>query len=293
MKQIFTFIGVMSLALAGCGGLQDTANSVEPIDGNAAAAESQFAYITDANLALAEGNRLLDENQTETAIEALRQAVKLNPDLAEAHFKLGIAYSLLDMQMEQAGVVTEEPASNTNSKESRKKTNAEKAFGKAVDAYKKWIENNPKDDAAYFNLGRTYAKLAKDEEAEKAFKEAVKLKPEDADYQIELGSILIKLAQYREAITALKNAIELDETNARAQDLLDDAEAGRQRVDYSPPKNTNQAANKNSNSESEDNSNSSSNSKSNTAAKAPESNTKPKVDNTKKPPIPANKPKQR
>ena len=67
------------------------------------ATESPFAGITDANAALAEGNRLLDENDTQMAIEAYKQAVLLDPDLAEAHFKLGISYALLEMQMEQSG----------------------------------------------------------------------------------------------------------------------------------------------------------------------------------------------
>ncbi|MBK9436836.1 MAG: tetratricopeptide repeat protein [Chloracidobacterium sp.] len=40
--------------------------------------------ITDPNAALAEGDQLLDNNRTEDAIEAYKQAVTLNPDFAEA-----------------------------------------------------------------------------------------------------------------------------------------------------------------------------------------------------------------
>ena len=54
------------------------------------------------------------------------------------------------------------------------------------------LPQNPKDDVAQFNLGRTYVKLLKDDDAEDAFREAVKLKPEDTDYQTELGAILIR-----------------------------------------------------------------------------------------------------
>ena len=39
---------------------------------------------------------------TDMAIEAYKQAVKLDPDFAEAHFKLGIAYSLLEMQIQRS-----------------------------------------------------------------------------------------------------------------------------------------------------------------------------------------------
>lgn len=280
MKPILVFFGLITLAFAGCGGAPVNTNATIADNTNTAApviATTQFAEVTDANIALAEGKRLLDENQTETAIAALKRAVEIDPDLAEAYFNLGIAYDLLEMQMEQEGRVVE-TTSNSNSKEKDKvkKTRSELAFEDAVKAYKKWIDKNPKDDNAYYYLGRTYAKLMKDEEAEEAFQEAVDLKPEDTEYQTELGSILIKLAQYREAIKPLKKAIELDEANGRAIDLLEDAEAGRKRVDYI-------SANKNSNTTvggrgSNSNSNTSSNSAapSNSSTKAPETNDKPK-----------------
>lgn len=287
MKQTFLVIAFVSLAFAGCGGSQNT-NS-ETANANVAT-ESPFAGITDANAALAEGNRLLDENDTQMAIEAYKQAVLLNPDLAEAHFKLGISYALLEMQMEQSGAVTE---TSSNSKEGRKKTNSERSFEKAVEAYKKWIAANPNDDAAHYYLGRTYAKLTKDDEAEKAFEQAVKLKPDDTEYQTELGAILIKLAKYREAISPLKKAIELDATNGRAADLLEDAEAGRSRVDYVSPKNTNtNSANANANANANSGPSSNSNSNSNSAPKPPPANTKPKkeVPVDGRPRVVANKP---
>ena len=50
--------------------------------------------------------------------------------------------------------------------DSKVKPNSQKAFEKAVEAYKKWLAANPNDDVGWFNLGRAYAKLSKDEEAE-------------------------------------------------------------------------------------------------------------------------------
>ncbi len=289
MKKILLVIGLAVLAAPGAGCSWFAGNTNTEANTNTVA-ESPFANITDANAALAEGKRLLDENDTEMAIEALKQAVKLDPDLAEGYFQLGIAYSLVEMQLARSGTVTDTPA---NTETGKTKTKSEKAFEKAVEAYKKWIEANPEDDVAQFNLGRTYSKLMKDEEAEKAFRQAVKLKPDDTEYQTELGAILIKLAKYREAIDPLKKAVELDGENARAQDLLEDAEAGRQRLDYVAPKNTNSSnANTTSNSNANSNSNTSSNSRSNSsvAPKPTESNTKTKKEEPKKPPPPANKP---
>ncbi len=234
MRKISLIFAVVLIAgiASGCssGGAGDNS---EPVSEPETVSQMSIADVSDANVALAEGSRLLDENQTERAIEFLEHAVSLNPDLAEGYFQLGIAYSLLELQYEQEGVITEAP-SNTNS--GRTKKRSERSFERAVDAYEKWIEANPEDDSAHFDLGRTYSKLMKDEEAEKAFEQAVKLKPEDSEYQTELGAIRIKLAKYHEAIAPLKEAIELDAENVRAEELLEEAEAGRRRLDFISPR---------------------------------------------------------
>jgi len=215
---------------------------------NANSAVSEFAGINDANLALAEGNKFLDTGETDKAIDAFNQAVKLNPDLAEAWFKLGIAFALVEKRDETLEKTETEEAS---ADKKPTKPNSEKAFERAVAAYKKIIGANDQDHAAYFNLGRAYNKLNEDEDAAKALKQAVKLNPEDTEYQTELGAILIKLAQYHDAVGPLKKAVELDPENIRAQELLEDAEAGRSRVNYaSTPKEDKKKPGDNSNSNS-------------------------------------------
>jgi tetratricopeptide (TPR) repeat protein len=230
MLRLFLIIGVLLLLVsAGCSG----GAGADGANQNANTA-SEISGVDDANLALAEGNKFLDTGETDKAIDALSQAVKLNPDLAEAWFKLGIAYALAEKRDE-----TLETANRETNADPKKptKTNSEKAFEKAVVAYKKIVGENPNDDVAYFNLGRAYNKLNEDEDAAKALRQAVKIKPDDTEYQTELGAILIKLAQYHEAIPPLRKALELDPENIRAQDLLEDAEAGRSRVNYaSTPK---------------------------------------------------------
>jgi tetratricopeptide (TPR) repeat protein len=286
MKRSILII-VLAASVSSCGWFGKSANTNETQNVNAAE-QPAYPTFTDAKEALAEGKRLLDENQTLAAIDALRQAVKIDPDLAEAWFQLGIAYSLQEMQAEQTGETTE-PDQPANSKEPVK-TNSEKAFRKAVEAYKKWTEANPEDHVAFYNLGRTYSKLMQDEDAEEAFEKAVKIKPDDSDYQMELGAILIKLAKYREAIDPLKKAVELDPTNERAQELLEDAEAGRQRLDYVPPKNANASNSQASNSRSNSNTNTNSAGNTNTAPRQTPSNTKPRPDESKRPTPPANRP---
>jgi len=206
---------------------------------NVKAAETPLPTFTNADEALAEGKKLLDALETEKAVEALFQAVKLNPDLAEAHFNLGIAYSLIEKDEEKAAITqieaTPTPKPSRKSKKNAppvRTKNSEKAFDNAVKAYKKILAKNKEDDAAHFNLGRAYNKLNEDEDAMKALREAVKLKPDDSEYQIEYGVILMKLAQYEEAVAALKKAVSLDDSNLQAQELLEKAEAGRKRIDF-------------------------------------------------------------
>ena len=195
---------------------------------------------SDAETALAEGNKYFDANATEKAIEAYKQAVKLNPDLAEAYFKLGISYTLIENEKDALQIVGETPtptpgkAAKKGKKEDEKVavTDSDKAFESAAKAYEKIIDKDPKNDVAQFNLGRSYNKLNKDKEAEKALRQAAKLKPDDIEYQTEFGAILVKLSNYDEAVTALKKAVALDDTNSQAQELLEKAEAGKKRIDF-------------------------------------------------------------
>jgi Flp pilus assembly protein TadD len=193
---------------------------------------------TDANTAFTEGNKYFDQNENEKAIEAFRQAVKLNPDLAEAHFKLGVAYALIEKEKQAETEVADPQPTKTpkKGKEVTKKKDSEKAFEEAVKAYKKIVAKNPTDDVAFYNLGRSYNKINEDKEAEKAFRQAVKLKPEDSEYQTGLGEILVKFAKYEEALGVLKKALALDSSNSQAQDLMEKAEAGKKRLEYGQPK---------------------------------------------------------
>lgn len=196
---------------------------------------------TNADEALAGGSKYLDDNKTENAIDALKQATKLNPELAEAHFKLGIAYSLQENENEALQKVDEEekPTKPVRVKAGKGReevipitSNSGKSFENAAKAYEKITRKNPKDADAFFNLGRSYNKINKDKEAEKALRQAVKLNSDEAEYQTELGAILNKLAQYDEAVTVLKKVVDADPENLRAVDLLEKAEAGKKRTNF-------------------------------------------------------------
>jgi tetratricopeptide (TPR) repeat protein len=275
MKRLFTtlFATTFALASVGCGGTTENtnkpnANTSTPTatptvatntnqnnanltNANVANANVKQAEVvptfTDANTALTEGNKFFDANENEKAIDAYKQAVKLNPDLADAHFKLGVVYALVEREKDSEVQEVKPDVTPTpkipKAKTSKKGSSviiptkpSEKAFAEAIKAYKKILAKNPKDDVAQFNLGRSYNKLNEDKEAEKSLRQAVKLKPDDAEYQTELGAIMIKFAKYDEAIGILKRALKLDESNSQAQDLLEKATAGKKRQEFGIPK---------------------------------------------------------
>ncbi len=158
MRRIFVVILLTwSVFLQfGCGGKSANANqtnaNLQPLqtpptntNTNTSALSTPLPEFTDADTAFAEGNKLFDANKTELAIEAYNQAVKLNPDLAEAYFKLGIAYALIEKQNEIESLnaeteVTPTPAPTKPPRKGKKDapvvlTKAyEKAFEKAVTA---------------------------------------------------------------------------------------------------------------------------------------------------------------
>lgn len=255
---------------AACSGAEPTAENA-----NVAAEPTPLANAadyTDANLALADGVRVLENGETERAIEILNRAVEINPDLAEAYFRLGIAHSLIEFRDQMAAEDRVEPTETpANSKEKPTKPQSVLAFEKAVEAYKKLIDANAEDHNAYYNLGRSYNKLNEDEDAARALRQAVKLNPDDTEYQQELGAVLIKLAKYSEAVGVLKKSLEIDADNIEALELLEKAEAGQKRVSFTVMPGDDKR-----------NANSNANAAANTATG---SNTKPPA-NTAKPPEP-------
>jgi len=160
-----------------------------------------------ARVYLDKGREFYRNDEDAKAVEAFQQALTLDPNLSEAYFRLGLAYEALDKAEE-----------------------AEAAYKKAAESYKIYLNDNPKDAEAHYNLGQTYAALHLYSEAVREYRQATRLKEDDADIYCDLGMALTRLAQYDEAATAFSKSLEIDPDNYRAQDGLEEARAGVQRV---------------------------------------------------------------
>jgi tetratricopeptide (TPR) repeat protein len=201
---------VSALLLSGCNrraAAPEAANvnaAPTPADGEQASSPPSG----DAQALYDQGLAAYKANRDEEAVEKLKQAVELSPDFAEAQYRLGLAYNV-----------------------TKQREKAEKAFEAAVKAYEKVTKREPKNSDAYYFLGLSYEQLGKYDEAVKALKESVKNSPEESDDKyFELASAHYKIAQYDEAVRALNKVLEINPDNFPAQELLDQAKNGAQRV---------------------------------------------------------------
>jgi tetratricopeptide (TPR) repeat protein len=224
MTRLFTIscIAGAVLAAAGCGMIGDSASGNQ---------SGSVPVYQDAQTALSEGDKYLDSNRISAAIEAYKQAVTLDPDMADAHFQLGVALALLESDTKEAA--KEDINANVSTK--AVKTESQKAFEAAIEAYKKRISAKSEDAVAHFNLGRSYSKLDKDSDAERALREALRLSPEENEYRITLADVLMKLAKYGEAAGLYRKAFEVDPENFDLEDKIEEAVAGRKRQTFTGP----------------------------------------------------------
>src|SRR5882724_5037350 len=78
---------------------------------------------------------------------------------------------------------------------------------KSAQTYQEWIENYPRDDAAYSALGIAYASLAQYDKAAEAHRENLRLAPDVGAPYMNLGNCLLALQRFDEARQTAKAAM--------------------------------------------------------------------------------------
>jgi tetratricopeptide (TPR) repeat protein len=136
------------------------------------------------------GKALFDLGKVDEAALAFREAVKLEPESAEAHAYLGMA---LRGQAEY----------------DEARTHLEKA-----------IDLDPTNGRAYFELGVIAGIQNKAEEAETALAKAVKLSPNESKFWYAYGEVFRSTDRTDEAISAYRKAVDLDPPYPKAQQKL-------------------------------------------------------------------------
>ena len=132
------------------------------------------------------GNLFYNLNKFEEAEKEYREAIKINPDYADAHNNLGALLQNL------------------------------KRYEEAEKEYREAIRINPNYADAHNNLGILLKNLKRYEEAEKEFREAIKINPNDADAHNNLGILLQNLNRYEEAENEYREVIKINPDYADA-----------------------------------------------------------------------------
>src|SRR4030095_10672266 len=111
-----------------------------------------------------QGRSLYDNDEIAKASEVLKQAVANDPNNAEAHLRLGMAYAALGKDDE-----------------------ADEEYKKSIELLRKATQDDGKDGKAYFYLGEADSFLHQDESAVKAYRQATRLMPDDEEAWYQLG----------------------------------------------------------------------------------------------------------
>ena len=114
------------------------------------------------------------------AIEAYKQAIRIDPDYVKAHYNLGLDY--------------------------RKLGN----YAKAIEAYKQAIRIDPDYVDAHINLGVAYSALDNYAKAIEAYKQAIRIDPDYVDARYNLGVTYILIGDRNSALDEYKILKELD-----------------------------------------------------------------------------------
>ena len=93
----------------------------------------------------------------------------------------------------------------------------------AINLFKQIVANDPKDFAAWTELGTLYFRNEKSSEAEAAYTKALELKPDFMVALLNSGRFYLTQSQPDKAITVLTKAVETDATSANAKHLLGEA----------------------------------------------------------------------
>ena len=154
----------------------------------------------------------------EEAIEAYKNAVRIEPDYFFHFHGLAISYGGLNLDKEALGVWKQVVLFDPDSPLAHLGVGEYSAklglHREAIGAYKQALRIKSDYAMAYRGLGNVYSKLGNNKEAIEAFKQAIRIDPDYAKAHRYLGTAYGELGRYKEAADAFKQAIRIDPDDA-------------------------------------------------------------------------------
>ncbi len=152
------------------------------------------------------------------AINAYRQALRINPNDARAWNNLGNAYD--DAGQYAQAIDAERQALQINTQDAMTWYNLGNAYdhvgqyAQAIDAERQALQINPKDASDWAVIGFVYVQADQYANAINAFREALRIKPKDASAWMNLGLAYYRTSQYAQAIDAERQALQINPKDA-------------------------------------------------------------------------------
>ncbi|MCI0417612.1 MAG: tetratricopeptide repeat protein, partial [Acidobacteria bacterium] len=167
------------------------------------------------------GQYYLEQNASGRAVTEFEEAVRLEPNRADAHYNLGVA-------LRQWGDLSGAEVSLRRACELQPRfPEAHFALGLVLGdrigserlglaEFEKALAQRPDYPESHFNIGMIYWKEDALDQAVESFRKAVAARPDSPQFRTRLGQAFIKKQQLAEAIQELSKAVELDPTSRDA-----------------------------------------------------------------------------
>jgi predicted O-linked N-acetylglucosamine transferase (SPINDLY family) len=180
--------------------------------------------LLDAEALHGRGMALLDLMRNDEAIASFREALKLKPDFAEAHYKLGVALTEQGRRQEAVDAYRSALALKPDYAEAHNNLGVllgdEGRLDAAVASYQKALVVNPALAEAHLNLGNALAGLGRPQDAVISYRNALSCRPNYVEAHVNLGSILKELDRLDEASASYSEALACRPDHAEAHNGL-------------------------------------------------------------------------
>lgn len=170
------------------------------------------------------GYALQRQGRLEEAIRRHEEAVRLKPDLAQAHYNLCVAYRQLDRLERAEAECLEALRLNSGSAETHYQLGLlryrQERLAEAAARLTEATRLAPGEALPYNDLGSTLRRLGRLDEAMGHYATAVRLKPDFADAWFNLGNTLQALGRHADAIPQYAQALKYRPNDAVAHNNL-------------------------------------------------------------------------
>ncbi|MCG8407148.1 MAG: tetratricopeptide repeat protein [Phycisphaerales bacterium] len=171
------------------------------------------------------GNQLAAQKLIDGAIQAYREALRIDPTYVEAHVNLGVMLSRKGQLDEAIGEYRTALRTEPNHARAHYNLgNALSAMGRleeAMQAYRASLENDPAHVESHINLGNLLRQLNQTDEAVAQYRKALETDPRNVTALCNLGAALASIGNIAEGIKAIRRALEIEPDHATARQMLD------------------------------------------------------------------------